>query len=152
MVKIFYRIFIRYQLTCSEYSSDFVFPTVGMWWGLCPSRAVMGCGNIIGLSRTNLFTMPNGPVSNGILKMDIFVLELDFFGVLNSKVIWKLDIIKSGFRICLVFRRLSFGWLPYTVGIWNTTIWNPVTFEIRTFWKSDFKWSRFQMVRLWLWL
>ena len=32
--------------------------------------------------------MPNGPVSNGIWKMDIFVLELDFFGVLNGKDIW----------------------------------------------------------------
>ena len=29
-----------------------------------------------------------------------------------------------------------------TVGIWNPTIWNLKTFEIQTFWRSDFKWSR----------
>ena len=28
-----------------------------------------------------------------------------------------------------------------TVGIWNPTIWNPETFKIHTFWRSDFKWS-----------
>ena len=32
--------------------------------------------------------------------------------------------------------------------IWNPTIWNPETFEMWTFWRSDFKWSSFQMVRL----
>ena len=30
-----------------------------------------------------------------------------------------------------------------TVRIWNPTIWNPETFEIWTFWRSDFKWSGF---------
>ena len=38
-----------------------------------------------------------------------------------------------------------------TVGIWNPTPWNTETFEIRAFWRSDFKWSSFQMVQLWLW-
>ena len=33
----------------------------------------------------------------------------------------------------------------YKVGIWNSTIRNPETIEIRTFWWSDFKWSGFQM-------
>ena len=36
-----------------------------------------------------------------------------------------------------------------TVGIWNPTIWNPETFKIRTFWRSDFKQFcvvRFQMI------
>ena len=31
----------------------------------------------------------------------------------------------------------------YLVGIWNTTIRNPETLEIRTFWMWDFKWSGF---------
>ena len=30
-----------------------------------------------------------------------------------------------------------------TVRIWNMTIWNLETFEIWTFWRSDFKWSSF---------
>ena len=30
-----------------------------------------------------------------------------------------------------------------TVGIWNQTILIPEAFEIRTFWRSDFKWSGF---------
>ena len=30
-----------------------------------------------------------------------------------------------------------------TEGIWNLTIQNPETFEIWTFWRSDFKWSAF---------
>ena len=35
----------------------FNFNKLGMWWGLCQSRNVMGLGNIIGLSRLNLFTI-----------------------------------------------------------------------------------------------
>ena len=31
----------------------------------------------------------------------------------------------------------------YLVGIWNTTIRNPETLEIQTFWMWDFKWSGF---------
>ena len=43
---------------------------------------------------------------------------------------------------CLVFR-----WSVYKlVGIWNLTIQNPEIFDIPTFWRSDFKWSSFQMV------
>ena len=38
-------------------------------------------------------------------------------------------------------------WIPDTfsilMGIWNLSIQNPETFEIRTFWRSDFKWSGF---------
>ena len=30
------------------------------------------------------------------------------------------------------------------MGIWNPTIWSTKTFEIQTFWRSDWKWSSFQ--------
>ena len=33
-----------------------------------------------------------------------------------------------------------------TVGIWNPTIRKPESFENRTFWRSTFEWSGFQMV------
>ena len=54
-------------------------------------------------------------------------------------------------HLTLCPKRISDGWINQTtfyctVGIWNWTIWNQETFEIWTFWSSDFKWSGFQML------
>ena len=57
-------------------------------------------------------------------------------------VVWTLD-YHLNTRQYVIYSEDSLIQMSTTVGIWNTTIWNPETFVIRTFLRSYFKWLGF---------
>ena len=55
-----------------------------------------------------------------------------------STNVWFLSTVTNAKWVFMLLKHVN------TLKIRNLTIWNPETFKIQTFWRSDFKWSSFQ--------
>ena len=125
----------------------FVQPNIGSWKRpvcvlTCPNKCLvyyLTCSNIQQLVTwipdTLASTFCLSQLSKGQPNQVAFSL----------RKLYKNEAIMSAFQIYLRKPKPFDGWTCFyhwnTVGIWNLTIWNPETFEIRTFWRSNFKWS-----------